>query len=176
MYRDPGAWHALLGRLARSVALYLNAQIAAGAQAVQLFDSWVGCLGVDDYRRYVLPHTKAIIDQITPGVPVINFATGNPALLPLLSEAGGDVIGIDWRISLDEAWRTVGHDKAVQGNLDPVVLLTEPDEIRRRAAEVLRQAEGRPGHIFNLGHGVLPQTPPENVHALIDFVHAWRGG
>lgn len=176
MYRDEGAWHALLGRLARSVALYLNAQIAAGAQAVQIFDSWVGCLGVDDYRRYVLPHTKAIIDAIQPGVPVINFATGNPALLPLLAEAGGDVIGIDWRVRLDDAWRTVGYDKAVQGNLDPVVLLTEPDEIRRRAAEVLRQAGGRPGHIFNLGHGVLPQTSPEHVHALIDFVHEWRGG
>jgi uroporphyrinogen decarboxylase len=176
MYRDEGAWHALLGRLARSVALYLNAQIDAGAQAVQIFDSWVGCLGVDDYRRYVLPHTKAIIDAIQPGVPVINFATGNPALLPVLAEAGGDVIGIDWRVRLDDAWRTVGYDKAVQGNLDPVVLLAEPDEIRRRAADVLRQAGGRPGHIFNLGHGVLPQTSPEHVHALIDFVHEWRGG
>src|SRR6185295_5240094 len=119
MYRDSAAWDELLGKLARSVARYLNGQIAAGAQAVQIFDSWVGCLGPDDYRRYVLPHVQALIEGITPGVPVINFATGNPALLPLLSEAGGAVIGIDWRVRLDDAWKTVGHDKAVQGNLDP---------------------------------------------------------
>ncbi len=175
MYRDEGAWHALMDRLARAVARYLNAQIAAGAQAVQLFDSWVGCLGPDDYRRYVLPYTKAVIDGITPGVPVINFATGNPALLPLLAEAGGAVIGIDWRISLDDAWQTVGYDKGVQGNLDPVVLLADRDEIRRRANEILEQAGGRPGHIFNLGHGVLPQTPPENAIALVEAVHEWRG-
>jgi uroporphyrinogen decarboxylase len=174
MYRDEGAWHELMGRLARAVGRYLNAQIAAGAQAVQLFDSWAGCLGVDDYRRYVLPHTKAVIDAITPGVPVINFATGNPALLPLLSEAGGAVIGIDWRISLADAWKTVGYDRGVQGNLDPVVLLADRDEIRRRAHEILGQAAGRPGHIFNLGHGVLPQTPPENAIALIEAVHEWR--
>ena len=146
---------------------YLNAQIAAGAQAVQLFDSWVGCLGPDDYRRYVLPHTKAIIDGITPGVPVINFATGNPALLPLLAEAGGQVIGVDWRIDLDDAWRTVGYDKAVQGNLDPAVLLADRDEIRRRAKDILDRAAGRPGHIFNLGHGVLPQTPVDNVLGVL---------
>lgn len=176
MYRDEGAWHELMGRLARAVARYLNAQIAAGAQAVQLFDSWAGCLGPEDYRRYVLPHTKAVIDSVTPGVPVINFATGNPALLPLLSAAGGAVIGVDWRISLADAWQAVGYDKAVQGNLDPVVLLADRDEIRRRALEILRQAGGRPGHIFNLGHGVLPQTPPENAIALIEAVHEWRGG
>jgi uroporphyrinogen decarboxylase len=171
MYQDEGAWHELLGRLARSAARYLNDQIAAGAAAVQIFDSWAGCLGVDDYRRYVLPHTKSLIGGITPGVPVINFATGNPALLPLLAEAGGAVIGIDWRVRLDDAWRTVGYDKAVQGNLDPVVLLTDRETIGRHAGEVLRQAAGRPGHIFNVGHGVLPQTPPENVIALVDYVH-----
>jgi uroporphyrinogen decarboxylase len=171
MYRDEGAWHELMGRLARSVTRYLNAQIAAGAQAVQLFDSWVGCLGPDDYRRYVLPHTRSIIEGLSPGAPAINFATGNPALLPLLAEAGGAVIGVDWRIRLDDAWRTVGHDKAVQGNLDPLALLADRDEIRRRAKDVLRQAAGRPGHIFNLGHGVLQQTPVENVIALVDAVH-----
>ena len=171
MYSDPGAWDALMGRLARAIALYLNGQIAAGAQAVQLFDSWVGCLGPDDYRRYVLPHSRAIIEAIMPGVPVIHFATGNPALLPLLREAGGDLIGIDWRVRLDDAWRTVGHDKAVQGNLDPVVLLTDRQQIRRRAQEVLDQAAGRPGHIFNLGHGILPQTPVENAIALVEAVH-----
>jgi uroporphyrinogen decarboxylase len=175
MYRDEAAWHALMGRLARAVVRYLNAQVAAGAQAVQLFDSWVGCLGPDDYRRYVLPHTKAVIEAVTPGVPVINFATGNPALLPLLSEAGGAVIGIDWRITLADAWRAVGYEKAVQGNLDPVVLLADRDEIRRRAFDILEQAAGRAGHIFNLGHGVLPQTQPENVIALIEAVHEWRG-
>jgi uroporphyrinogen decarboxylase len=171
MYRDPGAWDELMSRLARSVTRYLNAQVAAGAQAVQLFDSWVGCLGPDDYRRYVLPYTRSIIEGITPGVPVINFATGNPALLPLLAEAGGHVIGVDWRIRLDDAWRAIGEGRGVQGNLDPLVLLSEPDEIRRRAKDVLDQAAGRPGHIFNLGHGVMPQTPVENVIALVEAVH-----
>jgi uroporphyrinogen decarboxylase len=142
---------------------------------VQLFDSWAGCLGPEDYRRYVLPHTKAVIDAVGTAAPVINFATGNPALLPLLAQAGGQVIGVDWRIDLDEAWRVVGHDRAVQGNLDPVVLLAEPAEIRRRARCVLDQAAGRPGHIFNLGHGVLPQTPPAHVDALIAAVRDYRG-
>jgi uroporphyrinogen decarboxylase len=171
MYRDEGAWRTLMQRLARSVARYLNGQIAAGAQCVQLFDSWVGCLGPDDYRRYVLPYLKEVIAGLPPGVPVINFATGNPALLPLLAEAGGSVIGVDWRVRLDDAWRAVGHDRAVQGNLDPLVLLAGRDEIRRRAKEVLDQAGGRPGHIFNLGHGVVQQTPVENAIALVDVVH-----
>jgi uroporphyrinogen decarboxylase len=170
MYRDEHAWNALMGRLARSVTRYLNAQIEAGAQAVQLFDSWVGCLGPDDYRRYVLPHTKAVIDGIAPGVPVINFATGNPALVPLMAEAGGAVVGVDWRLRLDDAWRAIG-DRAIQGNLDPLVLLADRAEIVRRARDVLRQAAGRPGHIFNLGHGIVPQTPVENVIALVEAVH-----
>jgi uroporphyrinogen decarboxylase len=176
MHTDPGAWNALLSRLARAVARYLSAQIEAGAQAVQLFDSWAGCLHPDDYRRHVLPHTRHIIEQMPPHVPVINFATGNPALLPLLSEAGGAVIGIDWRIRLDDAWKAVGPDKAVQGNLDPTVLLTGPEQIRRAAQEVLAQAAGRPGHIFNLGHGVLPQTPVENAVALVEAVHELTAG
>jgi uroporphyrinogen decarboxylase len=175
MYSDAGAWNAILGRLARAVARYLNAQIAAGAQAVQLFDSWVGCLGPDDYRRYVLPHTKAVIDAITPGVPVIHFATGNPALLPLQAEAGGDVIGIDWRVNLDDAWRTIGHDRAIQGNLDPAVLLADRAAVHRAAKDILDRAAGRPGHIFNLGHGVLPQTPVENVLALVEAVREYSG-
>ena len=170
MYRDRGAWDALMSRLARSVARYLNAQIAAGAQCVQLFDSWVGCLGVGDYREFVLPHMRSLIAGITPGVPVINFGTGNPALLPLMSEAGGDVIGVDWRIDLADAWRATGYKQAVQGNLDPLVLFADRDAIRRRAGEILQQAAGRPGHIFNLGHGILPQTPVDNVLALIDAV------
>ncbi|MGD9647612.1 MAG: uroporphyrinogen decarboxylase [Pirellulales bacterium] len=174
MYRDAGAWHALASRLARAVARYLNAQIAAGAQAVQLFDSWVGCLSPEDYRTFVLPYTREVIGRLPLGVPVIHFATGNPSLLPLLAEAGGDVIGLDWRIELAEGWRLVGHDRAVQGNLDPAVLLADRDEIFRRAKAIVDQAGGRPGHIFNLGHGVLPQTPPDNARALVDFVHGLR--
>ena len=170
MYRDEAAWNSIMGRLARAVTRYLNAQIRAGAQAVQLFDSWVGCLGPDDYRRYVLPHNKAVIDGIVPGVPLIHFATGNPALVPLTAEAGGAVIGVDWRVRLDDAWRSIG-DRAIQGNLDPLVLFADRPEIRRRALEILRQAAGRPGHIFNLGHGILPQTPVDNVIALVDAVH-----
>ena len=160
-----------MGRLTRAIVRYLNGQIAAGAQAVQIFDSWVGCLGPDDYRRYVLPHMKELFAGLPRGVPAIHFATGNPALLPLYAEGGGDVIGIDWRVRLDDAWKTVGHDRAVQGNLEPLVLLAEPAEIRRRAQEVLDQAAGRPGHIFNLGHGIVPQTPVDNVIALVDAVH-----
>jgi uroporphyrinogen decarboxylase len=176
MYTDTGAWDTLMGRLARAVTLYLNAQIDAGVQLVQLFDSWVGCLGVDDYRRYVLPHVRSVIEGLRSGVPVIHFATGNPALLPLMVEAFGKkqrdaIIGVDWRIRLDDAWRAIGHERAIQGNLDPAVMLAEPLEIRRRAKEILRQAAGRPGHIFNLGHGVLPQTPVENVIALVEAVH-----
>ncbi|MGO8751091.1 MAG: uroporphyrinogen decarboxylase [Thermoguttaceae bacterium] len=174
MYQDPGAWDALMARIARAIVRYLNAQIAAGAQAVQLFDSWVGCLGPDDYRRYVLPHSRAVIEGITPQTPVIHFATGNPALVGLVGEAGGSVIGVDWRIRLDDAWRAIGDGKAIQGNLDPAVLLSNPAEIRRRAHEILDQAAGRPGHIFNLGHGVHPQTPVENVLALVDAVHNWK--
>ncbi len=171
MYRDSGAWTVLMSRLTRAITRYLNAQIAAGAHAVQLFDSWVGCLGPDDYRRFVLPHTKAVIDGLPPGVPVINFATGNPALVPLQAEAGGSVIGVDWRIRLDDAWRAIGHDRAIQGNLDPAALLADRSELRRRAKEVLDQAAGRVGHIFNLGHGILPQTPVDNAVALVEMVH-----
>jgi len=170
MYREPSAWHDLMQRLSHSITIYLNAQIAAGAQAVQLFDSWVGCLGPDDYRQYVLPHVQKIASELTPGAPLIHFGTGNPMLLPMMAEAGGDVIGVDWRIDLAEAWKTVGHDRAVQGNLDPLTLLADRETIAERATKVLDAAAGRPGHIFNLGHGVLQQTPVENVRYLVDFV------
>jgi uroporphyrinogen decarboxylase len=176
MLRDRAAWNALMGRLARAVTIYLNAQIAAGAQAVQLFDSWVGCLGPDDYRQSVLPCMQQLIQGITPGVPIISFATGNPQLVPLLAEGGADVIGVDWRIRLDDAWQMIGPDRAIQGNLDPLVLLADESEIRRRAADILGQAAGRPGHIFNLGHGVLPQTPVDNARALVDIVHELSAG
>jgi uroporphyrinogen decarboxylase len=171
MYRDRGAWDALMGRLARSVVIYLNAQIAAGAQAVQLFDSWAGTLGPDDYREYVLPFLKQVIAGLTPGVPVISFATGNPQLIPLMAESGATVIGVDWRVRLADAWQMIGQERAIQGNLDPMALLADRAELRRRTADILQQAGGQPGHIFNLGHGVLPQTPVDNAHALVDLVH-----
>jgi len=170
MYRHEAAWHDLCGTIARAVSRYLVAQLDAGAQLVQLFDSWVGCLSPADYRRYVLPHSRLALAEAAKRAPVIHFATGNPALLPLLAEAGGSVIGIDWRIDLGDAWRVVGHDRAVQGNLDPAVLLTDPATVRRHTLDVLAQAAGRPGHIFNLGHGILPQTPVENVLELIATV------
>ncbi|MBN1395453.1 MAG: uroporphyrinogen decarboxylase [Pirellulales bacterium] len=176
MLSDAGAWDAMMARLARAVTLYLNAQIDAGAQLAQIFDSWAGCLGPDDYRRHVLPHTRSVIEGLRPGVPAIHFAVGNPALLPLLSEAFSQsdrpaIVGVDWRVRLDDAWTAIGPNRAIQGNLDPVVLLTDPPTIRRRAKEILDQAAGRSGHIFNLGHGILPQTPPENVVALVEAVH-----
>jgi uroporphyrinogen decarboxylase len=171
MYTDPVAWTEFMQRLSATLVRYLNAQIDAGCQAVQLFDSWAGCLSPADYREYVLPHTRAVIDGVRPGVPVINFLTGNPALLPLQREAGGDVIGLDWRVDLGEGWESVGHEVAVQGNLDPVSLFADIPTIRRRAKAVLDAAKGRPGHIFNLGHGVMPNMAPENVKALVEIVH-----
>ncbi len=171
MYRDSGAWRELMGKMSRTIARYLNAQIAAGAQCVQLFDSWAGCLSVQDYTRYVYPYVKQIIDSIVPDVPVINFATGNPALLPLLRGDQRTVVGIDWRVPLDAAWEQVGHQRAVQGNLDPIALLAEPETLREMTADVLQRAAGRAGHIFNLGHGILPQTPVDNAIALVDMVH-----
>jgi len=171
MFGDPGAWRALMDRLVRTVAAYLNAQIAAGAQAVQLFDSWVGCLAPADYRTHVLPHVRALIAALTPGTPVIHFGTDTAGLLEAMRAAGGDVIGVDWRVDLDAAWARVGHDVAVQGNLDPLALLAPVPEIRARAAAILGQAAGRPGHVFNLGHGIVPQTPVDHVRALVDAVH-----
>lgn len=171
MYTDEGAWRTLMGRLSRSLIVYINAQIDAGCQAVQLFDSWAGCLSPADYRKYVLPFTKQVIDGIRPGTPVINFLTGNPALLPLLREAGGSVIGLDWRVDLADGWKTVGYDVGVQGNLDPVSLMADLPTLKQRAKSILDAAAGRPGHIFNLGHGVFPEVPPESVKALVQMVH-----
>ncbi|MBI4161630.1 MAG: uroporphyrinogen decarboxylase [Acidobacteria bacterium] len=171
MFHAPDLWDRILGRLARLIAEYLNRQIQAGADAVQLFDSWAGCLAPDDYRRFVLPHTRRLIGSLSGPAPVIHFATGNPALLELLREAGGDVIGLDWRVDLGQARRRLGDGVAVMGNLDPVVLLAPPQEIRRQVGRILEKAEGRPGHVFNLGHGILPQTPPGHVSALVDAVH-----
>jgi uroporphyrinogen decarboxylase len=171
MYNDGGAWHAMMSLIARALSKYLNAQVEAGAQAVQLFDSWVGCLSPEDYREFVLPHTQSVIRNVTQGIPVIHFGTGTGALLELMRDAGGDVIGLDWRVNLDEGWQRVGHEIAVMGNLDPVALFAKPAALRQQAKRILDQAAGRRGHIFNLGHGILPETPVENVIALVDMVH-----
>jgi uroporphyrinogen decarboxylase len=171
MYRDSGAWNALMERFSRAIVLYLNAQINAGAQCVQLFDSWVGCLGIHDYRRFVLPHLQRIVRGIYPGVPLIHFGTGNPELLTAMAETGATVTGVDWRIDLDDAWARIGHNRAVQGNLDPCALLGTREFLEGEVRRVLRQAAGRPGHIFNLGHGILPQTPVDQAIAVVDLVH-----
>jgi uroporphyrinogen decarboxylase len=160
-----------MGRLVRAVTDTLREQIAAGAHAVQLFDSWVGTLSPADYRARVLPHMRALFAALPKGTPVIHFGTGTAGLLEALRAAGGDVIGLDWRVDLDAAWARVGHDVAVQGNLDPAALLAPIPEIRARAAAILGQAAGRPGHVFNLGHGVLPDTPVDHARALVDAVH-----
>ena len=171
MYEAPEAWHRLMALLAEATARYLNGQIAAGADAVQLFDSWVGVLSPDDYRAFVLPHMRKLIGALTPGVPVIHFGTGTAALLPFMRQAGGDVIGLDWRVDLDAGWAAVGPDVAVQGNLDPAALLGPPALIRERVTAVLDRAGGRPGHIFNLGHGVHQETPVDHVRLMVDLVH-----
>ena len=171
MREEREAWHAMLGRLAEITADYLNGQIAAGAEAVQLFDSWVGTLSPADYREFVLPHSRSVIRRLTPGTPVIHFGVGTATLLPMMKEAGGDVIGLDWRVEIGPTWERLGYDVAVQGNLDPAVLLSGRDEIRRAAKAILAGAARRPGHIFNLGHGVHHETPVESVKALVEIVH-----
>ena len=171
MYMQPETWHRLMERLARITADYLKMQIEAGADIVQIFDSWVGSLGPDDYRRFVLPHTASVIAAIPADVPVIHFGTVTGNLLELMREAGGDVIGLDWRVDLADAWARLNYSVAVQGNLDPIALFADVSEIRARARAILDQAGGRPGHIFNLGHGILPDTPVDHVIALVDAVH-----
>ena len=171
MYSSPAAWDQLLGKLTTVVAEYALEQVRAGADALQVFDSWVGCLSVEDYRRYVLPRTTELVKRLqASGVPVIYFGTDSATLLRSMKQTGAEVIGLDWRIPLDEGWRSIGHDRAVQGNLDPVLLFAEWKELRSRANDILQRAGGRAGHIFNLGHGILPETPVENVKALARFV------
>jgi uroporphyrinogen decarboxylase len=173
MYCEPCAWHRLCSKFAQMTSSYLRAQIEAGVQAIQVFDSWAGTLGRADYREFVLPHSRRIFESLESfAVPVVHFGVGTAAILRDLAEAGGDVIGLDWRQPLDEAWTAIGHDRGVQGNLDPALLLGPVDRLLAGADDVLRRAEGRPGHIFNLGHGVLPNTPLENVQALARHVHA----
>jgi uroporphyrinogen decarboxylase len=172
MYRDAAAWDVLMIRLVDATAAYLNSQVSAGAQALQLFDSWVGTLSPADYRRFVQPHMRRLFEQLTPEVPVIHFGTGTGSLLELQRDAGGQVIGLDWRVSLDEAWSRLGPNVAVQGNLDPVLLLAPRAELIAQSRRILAEAAGRPGHIFNLGHGILPSTPVDQVLALVDAVHS----
>lgn len=171
MYNDPSAWHELMKRLTDSVIVYLNAQVVAGAGCLQLFDSWVGALSPADYETYVFPHVCRLVQGLARNVPVINFGTGNPQLLPYYAAARPAVVGVDWRIELDQAWQWIGPEFAVQGNLDPLVLLGSLETIQRQVARVLRQADKRPGHIFNLGHGIVPETPVEHAIALVDMVH-----
>jgi uroporphyrinogen decarboxylase len=174
IYADVGAWNVLMERLVDSTVLYLNSQIDAGAQAVQLFDSWVGTLAPEDYESYVQPHMRRLFSGLTPGVPTIHFGTDTATLLDLQRDAGGDVIGLDWRVRLRPTWDRLGPKVAVQGNLDPAALFAPIPEINRRAGEILRQAAGQPGHIFNLGHGILPHTPVDHVRSLVDAVHEFK--
>ena len=172
MYGAPEVWHELMARLAANTVAYLRAQAAAGAEIVQLFDSWAGALAPNDYAEFVAPYSRQIVDGVRgAGVPIIHFAMGASTYLPQVRDAGADVIGIDWHIPLDTAWDIVGHDRAVQGNLDPAVLLGPWERVADRAGDVLRRAAGRAGHIFNLGHGLHPTIPVANVERLVDFVH-----
>jgi uroporphyrinogen decarboxylase len=171
MYNDESAWNVLMSRLVDTVSLYLQQQIASGCQCVQVFDSWAGCLSPSDYRRYVLPPTKRLIQQVEPFAPVINFLNGNPSLHPLQREAGGQVMGLDWRCQLEDAWKTFGYDVAIQGNMDPVSIYADLPVLKQRVADVLKSAGGRPGHIFNLGHGVMPDMNPDHVKAVVEYVH-----
>lgn len=174
MYSDPRTWHALMDKLSIVLRDYLVAQIRAGAQAVQVFDSWVGALSPQDYEEFVLPYSQFVLQAAhNEGVPVIHFGTNTTTLLPLMKRAGGDVLGLDWRIPLDQGWSLLGDDVAVQGNLDPTLLFAPRDEIKKRVHDILRRADGRPGHIFNLGHGILQNTPVDNVKAVVDMVHEY---
>ncbi|NIS59279.1 MAG: uroporphyrinogen decarboxylase [Proteobacteria bacterium] len=171
MYQNPRSWQMLMDKLVSVVVLYVRGQIGAGVQAFQLFDSWVGCLGPTDYETFVLPYSQRIFQELGDEVPSIHFATNSSTLLPLMRQAGGDVIGVDWRIHLGEAWEKIGYDAGIQGNLDPTVLFAPPQRIREAVRAILNAAENRPGHIFNLGHGVLPETPIDHVRLMVDAVH-----
>lgn len=173
MHKDRSAWDRLMEKISEVLVRYLTAQIRSGVQAVQLFDSWVGCLSPSDYEEYVLPYSKKVIEGVGKSVPMVHFATCSSTLLERMKWAGGDVIGVDWRVNLGEAWASLGYDVAIQGNLDPVVLLGKPDLIEKEVKRILSEAGGRPGHIFNLGHGILPNTPVDRVTALVEMVHQY---
>ncbi len=172
MYEAPELWALLMEKLTKVLIDYLCAQADAGANTLQIFDSWIGALSYRDYRKFIFPHMKVLFDGLKKtNVPVIHFGTGTASLLKIQREAGGDVIGLDWRIPLDDGWKTVGHDIAIQGNLDPVTLFGPISELEKQVDDIVMRAANRPGHIFNLGHGILPETPQEHVEALIEFVH-----
>jgi uroporphyrinogen decarboxylase len=174
MYNSSALWDQLMSKLVDVTSEYSADQVRAGADVIQIFDSWVGCLSVEDYRRYVLPHVTAMVKRLQKtGAPIIYFGTDSATLLPAMNETGADVIGLDWRIPLDQGWSALNHRCAVQGNLDPVLLFADWKELKSRAENILRQAAGRPGHIFNLGHGILPETPVENVKNLARFVQEY---
>lgn len=174
MYRKPDAWRRLLDKLATVLREFARQQVEAGADVIQIFDSWAGALSVEDYSEFVLPVTKSLIHDVQAiGVPVIYFGVDTASLLPAMRETGADVLGLDWRVSLDEAWRGIDYACAVQGNLDPITLFAEPELIRKRVRQILDQAGGRPGHIFNLGHGIVPLTPVENVQHVVKFVREY---
>ena len=174
MYSQAAAWNELMTKLVSVTAEYSAEQVRAGADTIQVFDSWVGCLSVEDYRRYVLPHVTDLVQRLQKtGVPIIYFGTDSSTLLPSMQETGAEVIGLDWRIPLDTGWKSLGYKKAVQGNLDPVLLFADWKELKSRAEDILRRAAGRPGHIFNLGHGILPETPVDNVKNLARFVQEY---
>jgi len=175
MYSEPAAFDSLLAKLSTTMTGYLKAQITAGASAVQLFDSWVGALALEDYEARILAHTRSIFDGLKSlDVPRIHFGTDTAGMLEAIASTGPDVVSLDWRVPLDTGWARIGHERGIQGNLDPAVLLGPPELVRERAREVLRRAGGTPGHIFNLGHGVLPSTPLENLQLLVDTVHEWQ--
>jgi uroporphyrinogen decarboxylase len=179
MYSEPAAWGRLMEKIIEVLVPYAASQVSHGAEVIQVFDSWVGALSPDDYEQYVLPHSQMLVRQIqTTGVPVIHFSTGGSSFLHLLHEAGGDVLGLDWRVRLDEAWSAINFEAAVQGNLDPVALFAPLPELRKRVEAILRRAGGRPGYIFNLGHGILPETPVEHVKAVVQMVREFhaKGG
>jgi len=177
MYEHPETWKLLMEKVGTVLVDYLKMQVRAGAQALQIFDSWIGCVSPGDYREYVLPYSKAVMDRLKDtGVPVINFSTGTSSMLPLIKQAGGDVMGFDWRIHLDDAWNCIGDNKAVQGNLDPSILFAPIPVIKEKVHDIMRRAGGRPGHIFNLGHGILQHTPVDHVKAVVDMVHEYRHG
>ncbi len=173
MYQNRPAWNLLMEKVSEVLIRYLNAQIRAGVQALQIFDSWVGCLTPGDYEEYALPYSKRVMDGVNKSVPLIHFATSSSTLLERMKQAGGNVIGVDWRVNLGEAWARIGYDVGIQGNLDPVVLFGPVDLIKKEVKRILDQAEGRPGHIFNLGHGILPNTPVDHVAALVEMVHEY---
>ena len=175
MFETPELWDLLMDKVCTMLVDYLTMQVKAGAQALQIFDSWVGCMSPQDYAKYIMPHTRRIISKLKEtGVPIINFTTGTSTLLDSVSQAGGDVISFDWRINIDDAWGEIGYDRSIQGNLDPTLLFAPIPIIRGKVHDIMKRVGGRPGHIFNLGHGILQHTPVDHVKAVVDMVHEYQ--